>query len=171
MSADLTTRYLGLELSSPVVASASPLTGDVETVRALVDAGAAAVVMPSLFEEEILQEELELTRAMEAGAEHFSEAATYFPSVPELVNAADRYVACLAELKGAVEVPIVASLNADTRGGWVRHAGRLASAGPMPSSSTSTRWPPTPNAPGSRSRPSCSEWWPTYAALWRCRWR
>ncbi|WP_334141422.1 dihydroorotate dehydrogenase-like protein [Rhabdothermincola sp.] len=129
MSADLATRYLGLELSSPVVASASPLTGDVETVRALVDAGAAAVVMPSLFEEEILQEELELTRALEAGAEHFSEAATYFPSVPELVNAADRYVACLAELKGAVAVPIVASLNADTRGGWVRHAGRLASAG------------------------------------------
>jgi dihydroorotate dehydrogenase (fumarate) len=129
MAADLTTRYLGLELSSPVVASASPLNDDVEMVRALAEAGAAAVVMPSLFEEEILQEELELTGALEAGSEHVAEALEYFPSVTEFSNAADRYVERLGELKEVVRVPVIASLNAASPGGWVRYATCLADAG------------------------------------------
>lgn len=129
MSADLTTRYLGLDLASPIVASASPLTGEVDTARRIADAGAAAIVLPSLFEEEVLHEELELDRALLAGSEHFAEALDYFPDVPEIANAGDRYVSHLEEIKAAVPVPVIASLNATTGGGWTRYATRLADAG------------------------------------------
>jgi len=129
MGADLTTTYLGLRLSSPVVASASPLTGELAAARAIADAGAAAIVLPSLFEEEILAEEVDLNRALEAGSEHFAEALDYFPDVPELATAADRYVDGLAAIKAAVDVPVIASLNAASPGGWVRHASALAEAG------------------------------------------
>ena len=126
---NLTTQYLGLELPSPIVASASPLTRDVEIVRRLEAAGVGAVVMPSLFEEEVLHEEVELNRAMEAGAEHFAEALDYFPGVENLETAADRYVRELSRLKAAVRVPVIASLNAATPGGWVRYARYLQEAG------------------------------------------
>ena len=117
--ADLTTSYLGLPLAHPVVASAGPLTGEVSTAVQLVSAGASAIVMPSLFEEEILHEEIELNRALEAGAEHFAEALDYFPDVPSLATTADRYVALVSELKAAVDVPVIASLNAvPAGGGW-----------------------------------------------------
>ena len=129
MTADLTTTYLGLKLASPVVASAGPLTGDLDTARGIVDAGAAAIVMPSLFEEEILQDEIELNRTLEAGAGHFAEALDYFPAVPEIATAGDRYLASLADIKAAVDVPVIASLNATSPGGWVRYASLLADAG------------------------------------------
>lgn len=129
MGADLATNYLGLGLRSPLVASASPLTGEVATARSIADAGAAAIVLPSLFEEEILAEELDLNRALEAGSEHFAEALDYFPGVPEIATAADRYADGLAAIKAAVDVPVIASLNAVSTGGWVRHAADLAEAG------------------------------------------
>jgi dihydroorotate dehydrogenase (fumarate) len=129
MGADLATPYLGLPLSSPVVASASPLTGEVDTARRIVDAGAAAIVMPSLFEEEILQDEIELNRALEAGSEHFAEALDYFPDMPDVAHAGDRYLERLAGLKRAVDVPVIASLNASSTGSWTRYAGLLADAG------------------------------------------
>jgi dihydroorotate dehydrogenase (fumarate) len=129
MGADLTTTYLGLSLRSPIVASASPLTGSLDSVRRIVDCGAAAVVMPSLFEEEILQEEIELNRAIEAGSEHFAEALDYFPDVAGVAHAGDRYVAELERMKATVEVPVIASLNATSSGGWVRYAAALADAG------------------------------------------
>lgn len=129
MAADLRTRYLGLDLSSPVVASASPLTGEVDTARRIVEAGAAAVVLPSLFEEEILAEEVLLNRALEAGSEHFAEALDYFPDVPGFASAADRYVTRVGEIKAAVDVPVIASLNATSQGGWVRYAAEVAAAG------------------------------------------
>ena len=129
MGADLTTTYLGLALRSPIVASASPLTGEVDTARQLADAGAAALVMPSLFEEEILREEVELHLALEAGSEHVAEALDYFPGIEAIATAADRYVATVSELKAAVEVPVIASLNATSTGGWTRCATRLADAG------------------------------------------
>ena len=129
MGADITTTYLGLSLRSPIVASASPLTGEVDSVRRIVDAGAAAIVMPSLFEEEILREEVELNLSLEAGAEHFAEALDYFPHVGEIATAADRYVADVADLKAAVDVPVIASLNATSTGGWTRYASLLADAG------------------------------------------
>jgi dihydroorotate dehydrogenase (fumarate) len=127
--ADLSTTYLGLALDSPIVASASPLTREVDSVRRIVDAGASAIVMPSLFEEEILREEVELNLALEAGAEHFAEALDYFPNVSKIATAADRYVADVAALKAAVGVPVVASLNATTTGRWIRYATQLADAG------------------------------------------
>ncbi|HEX4978925.1 MAG TPA: dihydroorotate dehydrogenase-like protein [Acidimicrobiales bacterium] len=129
MTADLTTTYLGLTLSSPIVASASPLTGELDTARRIADAGAAAVVMPSLFEEEILRDEVDLNRALEAGAEHFAEALDYFPDIDVITTVADRYVETLAALKAAVGVPVIASLNATSPGGWIRYASRLAEAG------------------------------------------
>ena len=78
---DLSTRYLGLDLRTPIVASASPLNGDLASAKLVEDAGASAIVMPSLFEEEIIHEEIELNRALEAGSEHFAEALDYFPDV------------------------------------------------------------------------------------------
>ena len=126
---DLTARYLGLDLRSPIVASASPLTGEALTAMALARAGAGAIVLPSLFEEEVLREELDLGRALEAGAEHFAEALDYFPSVPEIATAGDRYVARLGAVKAAVDVPVIASLNATSSGSWVRYAYLLAEAG------------------------------------------
>ena len=129
MAADLTTTYLRLSLASPIVASASPLTGEVDTARHIADAGAAALVMPSLFEEEVLREEVQLNRALEAGSEHFAEALDYFPGVGSIATAADRYVAKVADLKAAVDVPVIASLNATSAGGWTRYATLLAQAG------------------------------------------
>jgi dihydroorotate dehydrogenase (fumarate) len=126
---DLATTYLGIALRSPIVASASPITDDPDVVRRLEDAGAAAVVMPSLFEEEILHEESELNRALEAGSEHFAEALDYFPSIEELPHAGDRYVGRLERIKAATSLPVIASLNATSPGGWTDHARRLQDAG------------------------------------------
>ena len=126
---NLTTQYLGLELASPIVASASPLTRDIDIVRRLEAAGVGAVVMPSLFEEEVVHEEVELNRAIEAGADHFAEALDYFPDLGDLETAADRYVRDLGRLKAAVRIPVIASLNAATPGGWVRYARYLEEAG------------------------------------------
>ena len=126
---DLTTRYLGLDLRTPIVASASPLNGEPATAKLVEDAGASAIVMPSLFEEEILHEEIQLNRALEAGSEHFAEALDYFPDVGEFASAGDRYLAKLEALKAQSSVPIIASLNASSAGGWVRHASLIEQAG------------------------------------------
>jgi dihydroorotate dehydrogenase (fumarate) len=125
----LETTYLGLALRSPVVASAGPLTGDLDTARRLADAGAGALVLPSLFEEEIIHEQVELTSVLEAGAENFAEAIDYFPAIPDFPSAVDRYLANLERIRGAVSVPVIASLNASTPGGWGRYARLLGNAG------------------------------------------
>jgi dihydroorotate dehydrogenase (fumarate) len=129
MTVDLRTRYLGLELRSPIVASAAPHNGEPATAGRLEAAGVGAIVLPSLFEEEILAEELELNRSLEQGTEHFAEALSYFPAVDTFVGAADRYLARLERVKAEVAVPVIASLNASTTGGWVRHARRIEDAG------------------------------------------
>ena len=129
MTVELRTRYLGLELRSPIVASAAPHNGEPAMARRLEAAGVGAIVLPSLFEEEILAEELELNRSLEQGTEHFAEALDYFPAVETFVGTADRYLARLERVKTSVGVPVVASLNASTTGGWVRHARRLEDAG------------------------------------------
>ena len=98
----LDTTYLGLPLQSPIVASAGPLTGDPDTAARLADAGAGAIVLPSLFEEEIIHEQVELTSVLEAGAEHFAEAIDYFPAIPDFPSAVDRYLANLEKTKANV---------------------------------------------------------------------
>ncbi|HEX2755578.1 MAG TPA: dihydroorotate dehydrogenase-like protein [Candidatus Limnocylindrales bacterium] len=129
MTVDLTTRYLGLELRSPLIASAAPQNSDPGHARRLDGAGIGAIVLPSLFEEEIEAEEVELNRSLEQGTEAFAEALDYFPAVPSFAGAADRYLTSIERIKSAVSVPVIASLNAQTAGGWVRHARRIQDAG------------------------------------------
>ncbi len=129
MTVDLRTRYLGLELRSPLVASPSPLTGELDSALQLVDAGAAAIVLPSLFEEEIVHEESELNRSLETGADQFAEALDYFPNIGPFAGVGDRYLARLRQIKDQASVPVIASLNATTAGGWVRYAKLMEEAG------------------------------------------
>jgi dihydroorotate dehydrogenase (fumarate) len=129
VSVDLRTRYLGLDLRSPIVASASPLTGAPATALQIEEAGAGAIVLPSLFEEEIVSEELELNRALEAGSEQFAEALAYFPTIESFAGVGDRYLTTLERIKARAGVPVIASLNATTAGGWVRYARLMEEAG------------------------------------------
>ena len=136
---DLSTRYLGLALRNPVVASASPLSQGVDRVRALADAGVGAVVMYSLFEEEVHREQLRDLALTEAHEDVFGEALSYFPSVPAAdsatsVPAADtggatRYLRLLEQCAAAVDVPVIASLNGSTAGGWGAFARSMEDAG------------------------------------------
>ena len=129
MSVDLRTSYLGLELRSPIVASASPLTGEPDTACLLDKAGVGAIVLPSLFEEEVLNDEIGLNRSLEAGSEQFAEALEYFPTVDSIPNIGERYLARLAKIKAQSTVPVIASLNATTSGGWIRYATLMQDAG------------------------------------------
>jgi dihydroorotate dehydrogenase (fumarate) len=129
MTIDLWTRYIGLELRSPIVASAAPHNADPGMARRLERAGVGAIVLPSLFEEEILAEEIELTRSLEQGTEVFAEALDYFPAVHSFVGTADRYASALAQVKASVAIPVIASLNATSAGGWVSNARRIQDAG------------------------------------------
>jgi len=129
VSPDLRTRYLGLDLRNPIVASSTPWTGDPTVVQRLEEAGAGAVVLPSLFEEEILNEEIELNRSLEQGEEQFGEAVSYFPQIEGYKGSGDRYLARLEKTKAGVAIPVVASLNASTLGGWVRYARLMQDAG------------------------------------------
>jgi dihydroorotate dehydrogenase (fumarate) len=125
----LDTTYLGLELRSPLVASSGPLTAEPDGAARLEDAGVGAIVLPSLFEEEIVHEDVELTSALEAGSGNVAEAIDYFPALPDVPSTADRYLAALERTKSRVGIPVLASLNAFSRGGWTRYASLLASAG------------------------------------------
>jgi len=127
--ADLTTTYLGLRLRSPIVASASPLNAKPDTARRVEDAGASALVLPSLFEEEILHEEVELTRALETGSEVFAEAQDYFPHVATYADVGNRYLDRLEMIKTQSSIPVIASLNAGAPGAWARYARWLVDAG------------------------------------------
>jgi dihydroorotate dehydrogenase (fumarate) len=129
VSVDLRTRYLGLDLRSPIVASASPATGELETTQLLDEAGVGAIVLPSLFEEEILNDEIQLNRSLETGAGQFAEALEYFPTVDSLPGVGERYLARLSQIKAQSTVPVIASLNATTAGGWVRYAKLMQDAG------------------------------------------
>ena len=125
----LTTAYLGLELRSPIVASASPLNRDEAFVAALEDHGAGAVVLPSLFEEEIMYEAAQLDGALDAGSDQYAEALSYFPALGDVADVGERYVRDLERIKRSVSIPVIASLNATSAGGWVRYARLLEDAG------------------------------------------
>jgi dihydroorotate dehydrogenase (fumarate) len=127
---DYTTHYLGLALRNPLVASASPLTADLDGVRALADAGIGAMVLPSLFEEEIHRQELQDVRLSELTDHHVGEATSYFPSVASHEpGQAKRYLMHLERAVAAVDVPVMASLNGSTRGGWTHYARAIEQAG------------------------------------------
>jgi dihydroorotate dehydrogenase (fumarate) len=152
---DLTTTYLGLALPHPFMPGASPLVNDLDMVRRLEDAGAAAITMHSLFEEQITGEELATHRSLELPAESFAEASTYLPHLPDFALGPEEYLEQLRRIKAAVRLPVIGSLNGSTAGGWLRHARLLEEAAPMPSSSISTSWPPTPARPAWRWRIAC----------------
>ncbi len=127
---DLTTTYLGLTLKSPlVVGAAAPLTEDLSNIRWLEDSGAAAIVLHSLFEEQIRRERLELHHHMEYGTESFAEALTYFPE-PEIFHVGtEAYLDHIRTAKAMVDIPIIASLNGFTLGGWTDYAQQMQDAG------------------------------------------
>jgi dihydroorotate dehydrogenase (fumarate) len=126
---DLSTRYLGLSLRTPLVASSSPLTGELDSLRRLEDAGIAAVVLPSLFEEDITEASLSVHRTLEAGAGTFAEALDYHPPRASYDTGPDRYLELVAAAKRALGIPVIASLNGDTAGGWLDHARLIEAAG------------------------------------------
>jgi len=126
---DLTTRYLGLRLRSPLVASSGPLTARIDSLRALEQAGIAAVVLPSLFEEQVEHEDMEADRLSDLGAYSNPEATSYFPDLGKYESVADRYLRHLEEAKKALSIPVIASLNGVSPGGWVRYARLLERVG------------------------------------------
>jgi len=126
---DLTTQYLGLQLRTPLVASASPLSQEVSSIRRLEDAGAAAVVLYSLFEEQLRQESLELDYHLTAGTDSFAESLTYFPQASEYRLGPEGYLEHIRKAKAAVAIPIIASLNGATAGGWADYAKEIERAG------------------------------------------
>jgi dihydroorotate dehydrogenase (fumarate) len=126
---DLTTTYMGLRLPHPLMPGASPLVDDLDMVRRLEDAGAAAIVMHSLFEEQITREVLGFERNVVAHAESSAEAASYFPQPEEYHLGPDRYLEQVRRIKAAVAIPVIGSLNGTTPEGWLSYAKQIERAG------------------------------------------
>jgi dihydroorotate dehydrogenase (fumarate) len=126
---DLATRYLGMDLRSPLVASASPLSATADGVRRLADSGVGAAVLPSLFEEQLRQQALRDAVVADAGAESFAESLSYFPAAASAGGGPDRYLSLLKRAAAAVDIPVIASLNGATTGGWTDYASALQDAG------------------------------------------
>jgi dihydroorotate dehydrogenase (fumarate) len=129
VSPDLSTTYLGMTLRNPIVPSASPLGQRIETLRALQDEGAAAVVLPSLFEEQIQHDEIQMTGALEVSADSYAEALTYLPAFADYTTGTDAYLRHLEATARELEIPVIGSLNGISLGGWVEHARRIEEAG------------------------------------------
>lgn len=129
MSVDLSTKYLGLKLANPLVVAACPLTESTDNLRRLESAGVAAAVLPSLFEEQIEHDEVEVSRVYEKGAESFPEALSYFPEMDDYRVGPETYLRHIEEAKKAVKIPIIASLNGTSQGGWIRYAKLMQDAG------------------------------------------
>ena len=129
MTVDLGTKYLGLQLKNPLVIAACPLTQKLDNLRRFEEAGAAAAVLPSLFEEQIEHEEVELSGVQDFGTESFAESLTYFPEPADYRTGPAAYLDYIGEAKKAVSIPIIASLNGTSEGGWVRYAKLMQNAG------------------------------------------
>jgi dihydroorotate dehydrogenase (fumarate) len=126
---DLTTPYLGMRLRTPLVASASPLSQEIDSIRRLEDAGASAVVLYSLFEEQLRRESVELDYYLTEGTESFPESLTYFPQPAEFRLGPDGYLEHIRKAKEAVKVPVIASLNGSSVGAWIQYATQIEQAG------------------------------------------
>jgi dihydroorotate dehydrogenase (fumarate) len=126
---DLSTSYLGLQLKNPVVASASPLSKKLEGFKRLEEAGASAVVMYSLFEEQITHESLALDHFLNRGTESYAESLTYFPNLDSYNIGPEEYLNLIAKAKQAVSIPVIGSLNGVSTGGWIDYAKKIEQAG------------------------------------------
>jgi len=126
---DLKTKYMGMELKNPIVPSASPLTESVSSARALEDAGASAIVVSSLFEEQITHESGELDHYLSHGAESYAEAISYFPQKDDFNAGPFEYLDLIADLKKSLDIPVIGSLNGVSKGGWVNYAKNIEQAG------------------------------------------
>jgi dihydroorotate dehydrogenase (fumarate) len=126
---DLSTTYLGLRLAHPLMPGASPMVDDLDTVRRLEDAGASAIVMRSLFEEQITREQLAAHRHLDGPSESFAEALSYLPPTDAFAFGPDTYLEQLRRIRAAVGVPVIASLNGTTPGGWIDYARLMEQAG------------------------------------------
>jgi len=126
---DLSTTYLGLKLRTPLVVAASPLSEEIDSIKQLEDAGASAVVLYSLFEEQLRQDSAELNQNMEQGTFSTPEALTYFPEPEDFRLGPEEYLKHIARAKEAVDIPVVASLNGSSAGGWTSYAKAIQHAG------------------------------------------
>lgn len=126
---DLSTTYLGLKLKNPLVPSSSPLTRSLDSLRQMEDAGASAVVLYSLFEEQINQESHTLDHYLSQGTNSFAEALSYFPEATEYQSGPDGYMEHIRMAKAALDIPVIASLNGVSTGGWIRYAKEVEQAG------------------------------------------
>lgn len=129
MSVDLSTSYLGLSLRSPLVASAGPLTGDIDSIRALVDAGASAIVLPSLFEEQLEHDATQLYGLADFQSDVSAEGVSYLPALEDYNTGPGDYLDLIRSAKAAVDVPVIASLNGTRLSGWTQYAQSLERAG------------------------------------------
>ena len=126
---DLSTNYLGMKLRTPLVPSASPLSEEIDNIRQMEDAGASAVVLYSLFEEQLLLERYELHHHLTQGTESYAEAITYFPEPEEFHLGPEGYLDHIRKAREAVDIPIIASLNGTSMGGWIDYASSMQQAG------------------------------------------
>lgn len=126
---DLTTKYLGITLKNPIIPSASPLSHSLDSMKRLEDAGAAAIVMYSLFEEQIAHETSELYHYLSYGTESFAESLTYFPEVREYNLGPDDYIELIRKAKKSLGIPVMGSLNGISVGGWISYAKKIEEAG------------------------------------------
>jgi dihydroorotate dehydrogenase (fumarate) len=126
---DLSTTYLGLKLRSPLVPAASPVSEEIDTIKEMEDAGASAVVLYSLFEEQLRQDRLELAERLDQGTFSYAESLTYFPEPEEFRLGPDEYLQHITRAKAAVKIPVIASLNGSSAGGWTQYAKAIEQAG------------------------------------------
>jgi len=147
---DLSTTYMGLKLKNPIVPSASPLSETVEGVKALEDAGAAAVVLYSLFEEQIVNEENALDYFLTQKSESFAEAISYFPSKNDFKSGPVEYLEHIRKIKESVNIPVIASINGVSVGGWMKYARSIQEAGADGLELNVYYIPTDPNLPGSQ---------------------
>jgi dihydroorotate dehydrogenase (fumarate) len=126
---DLSTNYMGFKLKNPIVPSASPLSASVDNIRRMEDAGAAAVVMFSIFEEQLKQEAASMEDALSSGTDSFAEATTYFPAANDYSVGPERYLDLIRRAKEAVKIPVIGSINGITNEGWIDYAKKIQQAG------------------------------------------
>lgn len=129
MNISLRTKYLGLDLKNPLVASAGPLTGRIESLMKIEEAGGGAVVLPSLFEEQIVGEQVEIARLYEYGTEGFAEAQTYLPEMESYNTGPESYLRLVTQAKQSLTIPVIGSINGTSTGGWIHYGKLIEDAG------------------------------------------